>query len=66
MCLSVVSYGGFLIFEADSFREYIESVYFTSVIVAVTVIFLTFVWNMNNFFKFVDEWEECVAQSKYM
>lgn len=63
MCLSLVSYGGFLIFVANNFKQYTESIYFTSVIASVTVIFLTFVWNIKNFFSFVDEWKDFVAQS---
>lgn len=63
-CLFVIPFGGFLIFEANSFKEYTESICFTSAIIVIAIIFLAFIWNMRNFFNFVDGWEECVKQSE--
>lgn len=61
----VILCGGFLINEANSFIEYTESVYFTSATIAVAIIFLTFVWNMENYFNFIDGWERCVEKNWY-
>lgn len=49
--------------EANNFREYTKSIYFTSASIAVTIIFLVFIWNIKDFFNFVDGWEKCVEQS---
>lgn len=62
-CLSLFSYGGFLICEANNFEDYIVSIYLTSAAIAITIIFLSFIWNKDDFFNFVDGWEKCIEQS---
>lgn len=57
-CLCAISFGAFLIFEANNFREYIESIYFTSAFVAIAATFLSFIWNIESFFHFIDHWEK--------
>lgn len=62
-CICVISMVHFLAFEASGFREYTESIYFTSATISIAYIFLVFVWNMTDFFNFIDGWEKCAEQS---
>lgn len=64
-CSSVVSSVGFLVYEANTFNEYTESVYCLSADIVVVIIFLMFIWSSEDFFAFIDGWEECALQSKY-
>lgn len=61
--LLVILCGGFLVCDANNLNEYTESIYITSVTITIATIFLTFIWNMNEFFNFIDEWEKIVEQS---
>lgn len=64
-CLCAVPSVGFLAFEANTFDEYTESVYFLSANILVAIIFLMFILTMADFFAFIDGWEQCAMQSKY-
>lgn len=61
--LGVISCNGFLCYEAKIFKDYTESIYFTSANLATATIFLIIIWNKEKFFDFVDGWEKCVEES---
>lgn len=62
-CLCVTLLVNFLACEANTFKEYTESIYFTSATISIANIFFVFVWNMDDFFDFCDGWEKCAEQS---
>lgn len=64
-CLPVISFSGYFIFEANSFKEYTESIYFISAVAGVGLKFLMFALNSEQFFNFVDSWGKCTEESEY-
>lgn len=61
--LFVISLSKHLFCEANNFKEYTESAYFTSTSIVTATIFLMFIWRMKFFFNFIDDWEKCVKES---
>lgn len=55
----------FLFFEASSFKEYTESIYMSSVTIAILVTFVFVIWKRENIFQFIDCWEKIAATSKH-
>lgn len=62
-CLCVSLCIGNLLCEANSFREYTDSIYFISSAISVAAMFLQFVWNMKFFFEFIDGLKKCIKES---
>lgn len=65
LILLVSLFVGFLFCEANSFKAYIGSIYFTSASITIAFIFVSFIWNVKYFFAFIDGWEKYVEQSLY-
>lgn len=60
----VLSCLAFLFFEAKTFRDYTESIYFSSTAILMFLISLTFIWKKDNIFKFIDKWQEISEASE--
>lgn len=56
--------GAFLIYTANSFKDYTESIYISSVTMLVFVVFVILIWKMENVFKFIETWKKTSEQSK--
>lgn len=46
--------GAYLLCVAANFKEYTESIYITSAVIALFIIFLSVIWNKENIFQFID------------
>lgn len=57
--------GEFLFCEASGFKEYTESIYISSIILAIFVTFIFVIWNKENIFLFIDCFEKTAETSKY-
>ena len=57
--------GIFVFCEANSFREYVESIFVFSTIFIVNIVFLHFIWNMSKVFELMNNIEKTVNKSKY-
>lgn len=55
---------GFFFREANTFKEYTESIYISSVSLTLLSTNAFVIWKMENIFFFIDTWEEIVAKSK--
>lgn len=66
LCLDILSSGAFLLYEAQTFYEYADSVYTTSCAENSCVIYMVIFWNMRKFFKFIEKFENLVEHSKYL
>lgn len=69
--LALLSFGiivglisSFLFFEADNFKSYTESIYFTSVVLAIFLTYTFVIWKKDNVFWFVNHWERMAVESK--
>lgn len=56
---------GFLFFRASNFKEYTESIYMSSVTLAIFSTFTFVIWKKSNVFQFIDCWERIAATSKF-
>lgn len=54
----------FLLREASTFKDYTDSIYMSSVTIAITTTFLSLIWKKENVFQFIDFWEEIAKTSK--
>lgn len=54
----------FLFFEASNFKEYTESIYITSVTIAIVSTYLMVIWKKEYIYLFIDYWEKIAAASK--
>ena len=61
---NIISYSSFMYYEANTFREYTDSVYVTSTNVLVAICFAIVVLQVEGFFKFISCCVEIVATSE--
>lgn len=54
----------FLFCEANSFKDYTESIYMSSVSIAIFSTFSFVIWKRENIFQFIDCWEKIAEASK--
>lgn len=62
-CGCLILSAGFLIFEANNFQEYAESIYFTSACACYPIAFVVFAQNFRYIFSFIDGWKVCIEES---
>lgn len=55
----------FLFCEASNFKEYTESIYMSSVTIAIFTTYLFVIWKREHLFQFIDCWEEIAVTSAY-
>lgn len=63
--ISTILVWGFLFLRASNFKEYTESIYMSSVILAIFATFIFVIWRKSNIFQFIDCWERIAATSKF-
>lgn len=54
----------FFFFESKSFKDYTESIYMSSVTIALFLTYSFVVWKKENIFQFIDCWEKIAESSK--
>lgn len=64
-CLCVYSTSAYLFNEAETFGEYMDSVYITSAVYIDTFTYLSFFWRLSKFSTFVNLLEETFQESEY-
>lgn len=64
-CAQSTLAGIFVFYEADSFREYVESVFVFSTLVVVSVTFFAFIWITAKMFKLMNNIETTVNKSEW-
>lgn len=62
--ITVILVSSFLFCEANTFKEYTESIYMTSVSWAIFITFLSVIWKKEYIFLFTDQWEKIAETSK--
>lgn len=62
-CLCVLSTGAYLLYEAETFGEYMDSVYITSATVIDTFTYFSFLWRLRKFSAFVNSLEQTFTES---
>lgn len=55
----------FLFCEASNFKEYTESIYISSVSIAIFSTYSFVIWKKDNIFLFIDCWESIAVTSEY-
>lgn len=63
-CLCVFTTSAFLFNQAETFGEYMDSVYITSATVIDTFTYFSFLWRLSKFSTFVNSLEETFTESE--
>lgn len=56
--------GIFVFYEANSFREYVESVFAFSTVIVIHIVFPVFIWKIPKMFELMNNIEKIVNKSK--
>lgn len=64
--LAATSSAMFLLFKANSFVEYVNSFYVTTVLVAFYICFAVLLFSKEKIFKLIDKVDECVEGSELL
>lgn len=62
--ISSISHCVFLFGVANTFEEYTNSIYMTTMTISIAAVYLIVVWKMENLFQFIENCEQIIDKSE--
>lgn len=61
---AIISNGGYILFEATTFQEYANSIFFATALIAATAIYACTVWKKGELFNCINELDQIIDDSE--